>query len=154
MGMAKTWILVADARRARFFQREASESTLMELTTFVYPQARHSGYTAQGGVSGDAGKGHGRTAHSGKQFEPHTDLRAGERTDFSRQLARYINDGLLAKRFHDLVLIATAPMLGQIRPLLSKAAEVALHSAVAMDLTVYQGEDLHHRIEEAIRQPG
>ena len=45
-------------------------------------------------------------------------------------------------------------MLGQIRPLLSKAAEVALHNEVAMDLTVYQGEDLHHRIEEAIRQPG
>ncbi len=61
-------------------------------------------------MTGAAGKGHGRTAHAGTQFEPHTEPHAKERAVFSREIADYINDAVAARRCTALVLIATSPI--------------------------------------------
>lgn len=148
--MGKSWILVGDAHRARCFERGAAGSTLKEIDDFFCPQQRHAGAPSAGDVSGDAGKGHGRTAHSGKQFEPHVDAHAAERHAFARQLAKYLNDGVAQGRCASLALIVSGPMLGELRPLLSSAAQQVLRASVARDLTLYQGRDLAERIDDAL----
>jgi len=152
--MEKTWILVSDARRARCFERSGSHAALSELQCFVYAQERHAGAPPSGDVSGDAGKGHGRTGHAGTQFEPRTQSRTLERREFARQLAQYINQGVAKRQCASLVLIATGPMLGELRPCLSHDAEKILKTCVASDLTRYQGEALRERIDDALKIPG
>lgn len=151
--MEKTWILVANAERARCFERHAADSSLTELIDFVHPQSSLGGQAGGDELTGAAGKGHGRTGHAGTQFEPHTQAHAKERASFARQIADYLNEGVAAKRCNALVLVATSPMLGELRPCLSSAAGKAVTHSVASDLTRYQGSELSHRIGEALGRP-
>lgn len=151
--MSKTWILVANARRARCFERRDAEVALTELADFVYPKTSLLDAAAGGDLTGAAGKGHGRTGHAGTQFEPRTEVQAKERHSFALQLADYLNRGLAERRCNALVLIASSPMLGQLRPALSPSAEQALRRCVASDLTRYQNAELKERIVKALRLP-
>lgn len=148
--MDKTWILIADAHRARCFERHAKDHSLTELADFVSPKTSIAG---GGDLTGAAGKGHGRTAHAGTQFEPHTDVGAKERGSFARQLADYLNDAIAAQRCNALVLIATSTMLGDLKPCLSPAASKALKRSVASDLTHYTGPELKERVNQALALP-
>jgi protein required for attachment to host cells len=152
--MAKSLILVANARRARCFERDGPGSEPTELFAFVYPQARHSGRPAAGDVSGDAGKGHGRTAHGGTQFEPHTPVRTVERRMFARELAKYVNEAMAGRQCDSLTLIASAPMLGELRSSLGAPARKILKASLTGDLTRLQGRELGARIDRASALPG
>ncbi len=151
--MQKTWVLAANAERARCFERDATDHSLTELTDFVHPDTDINSDTSVGDKTGAAGKGHGRTGHAGTQFEPHTEAHAKERGTFARQLADYLNKGVEEHRCNALVLIATSPMLGELRPLLSSAAEKAVQSSVTSDLTHYGLAELKERINHALRLP-
>jgi protein required for attachment to host cells len=151
--MRKTWILVADAHRARFFEGNASNPLLGELANFVYPHTTMGGEPGVGDISGDAGKGHGRTGHAGTQFEPKTSDGAKERHSFAKQLADFLNKGVADQHCDRIELIAPSPMLGELKPLLSQASQKVLHRSLAADLTHCQGEDLKARVKEALSLP-
>lgn len=148
--MEKTWILVANAERARCFERHAADHSLTELIDFVHPQASLAGQASGGDLTGAAGKGHGRTGHAGTQFEPHTEAHAKERASFARELADYLNEGVAAQKCNALVLVASSPMLGEIRPCLSHAAEKLVTRAIVGDWTRYEGPELKARIDEGL----
>jgi protein required for attachment to host cells len=151
--MEKTWILVADAHRARCFERNGRHEAPTELADFVYPQDRIPHGQTDPALRASAGKGHGRSAHSGTQFEPKTDLHGKERASFAHELTQYLNRGVAEQRCKALVLIASSPMLGQLKPGLSPAASQLLHRCVAADLTHYQGPELARRIDQALSLP-
>ena len=151
--MDKTWILIANAERARCFERHATDHSLTELIDFVHPQTSLTGEAGGGDLTGAAGKGHGRTGHAGTQFEPLTEAHAKERGIFARQLADYLNEGVAGQRCNALVLIASSPMLGELRPCLSSAAEKLVRSSVASDLTLYRGPELNERVDRALQLP-
>ena len=151
--MEKTWILIADARRARCFERHAPDHSLTELADFVHPHKNMVSAASADDPTGAAGKGHGRTGHAGTQFEPHTETHAKERGIFARQLADYLNQGVAGQRCNGFVLIASSPMLGELKPCLSSAAEKVLRRCVARDLTHYQGAELKERVNHALELP-
>ena len=151
--MNKTWVVVANSRRARCFERSVDDRALTELADFVYPKYQLANDPGVGDLSGATGKGHGRTAHAGTQFEPKTDAQAKDRLSFARNLANYINEGVTAQRCNALLLVASSPMLGELKPLLSSAAGKALRACVASDLTRYTGPELKQRIDHALRRP-
>lgn len=153
--MEKTWVLITNAERARCFERHGKDHTLTELADFVHPspQTNIISETSPGDRSGDAGKGHGRTGHAGTQFESHTEPRVKERGIFARQLAGFLNSGVAERRCSGLVLIASSPMLGELRPQLSGDAGKLLRSCVTSDLTRYTGADLKERVDHALRLP-
>jgi protein required for attachment to host cells len=148
--MEKTWILVANAERARCFERHAADHSLTELIDFVHPHASLTGEASGGDLTGAAGKGHCRTGHAGTQFEPHTEAHAKERASFARELADYLNEGVAAQKCNALVLVASSPMLGEIRPCLSGVAEKVVTRAIAGDWTRYEGPELKARIDEGL----
>ena len=148
--MEKTWILVANAHRARVLEQHGSHNLLTELSDFVHPKSRAS---SQGNISGDVGKGHGRTAHHGTQFEPHTEPQDKERLEFARELASYLNEAAHGRSYSQLILIATSPMLGTLRPLLNHAASEMVKRTVSSDLTIYQDRDLKERVDLALALP-
>lgn len=151
--MEKTWILIANAERARCFERHATDHSLTELSDFVHPHVSLAGQASGAELTGAAGKGHGRTGHAGTQFEPLTEAHAKERASFARQLADYLNEGVAGKRCNALVLMATSPMLGELRPCLSQVADKLVQRCVASDLTRYQGPELKKRIDDALQLP-
>jgi protein required for attachment to host cells len=151
--MEKTWILIADAQHARCFERHAPQHKLTELTGFVYPHTKLTDTAAGGDLTGAAGKGHGRTGHAGTQFEPHTEAHAKERKEFARHLAEYINRGVAEQQCKALILIASSPMLGELKPQLSSAATQALRRCIASDFTRYQGAELEKRVNQALQLP-
>lgn len=151
--MEKTWVLIANAARAKCFERHGPDHVLTELIEFVHPHVLLSERAEVGNLTGAAGKGHGRTAHAGKQFEPHTEAHAKERAVFSRQIADYINDGAANQRFTSLALIATSPMLGDLRSCLSGASKKLVRTSAVSDLTSYVGPELKRRIDEALQLP-
>ena len=148
--MKKTWVLIADAEHARCFDRDATDHLLSELVNFVHPHVSLEGKAAGGDLTGEAGKGHGRTGHAGTQFEPHTEAHAKERANFARELADYLNKGVAEHRCHALVLVATSPMLGELRTHLSHEAEKLVIASIASDLTHYKGRELEKRLNNAL----
>lgn len=151
--MEKTFVLIANAERARCFERHATDHSLSELSAFVHPQSSLTGMASGGDLTGEAGKGHGRTGHAGTQFEPRTEDHAKERANFARQLADYLNEAVSANRCNALVLIASSPMLGELRPCLSPAADKLLRRCVASDLTRYDGPELKERVDRVLQLP-
>ena len=150
--MPITWILVTDARHARLFERAAHSQSLSEVTDFVYPYSE-AAREDPGNRHGGAAKGHGRTAHSGTQFEPRTEADDKARNSFARQLADYLNQGVATRRCDEVALIASSQMLGALRPFLSASLAERVRHSVATDLTHFEGEELRSRILEAISQP-
>ncbi len=151
--MKKTWVLIADAEHARCFERDAAHHALNELADFVHPHVSLSGQASGGDLTGAAGKGHGRTGHAGTQFEPHTEAHAKERANFAKELATYINKAVAEQRCHALVLIASSPMLGELRSCLNSASEKTVLSSIASDLTHYSGLELQKRVTDALQLP-
>lgn len=151
--MKHTFILITDAHRARCFERNTQTHALTELADFIYPHATLGNTEGAGDLTGAAGKGHGRTAQAGTQFEPHTEVHAKERHSFAVQLADYLNKAVSTQQWEALVLIATAPMLGELKPCLSAAATKVLQRCIASDLTHYQGPELKQRVELALQLP-
>ena len=151
--MDRTWILIADAHHARCFERRSPDHSLNELADFMYPKTKLESEARGGDLTGAAGKGHGRTGHAGTQFEPQTDANAKERATFARQLASHLNAGSSDKLFNALVIIATSPMLGEIKHFLSLAAEKSLLRCVNSDLTHYNGLELKKRVDHALQLP-
>lgn len=151
--MEKTWILVANAHRARCFERDGKDTPLAELTDFVAPRSRVVSDGFGGDTTGEAGKGHGRTAHSGTQFEPHTGAREKERADLAGRIADYLNEAAAAQRCDKLTLIASSPMLGALKPRLNPAANKLLKHCVSGDFTRLQGNALKERIDAALALP-
>jgi protein required for attachment to host cells len=148
--MDTTWVLVANGERARCFERRAEDHALIELADFVHLQSHLTHPPGVGDVSGDAGKGHGRTGHAGTQFEPHTEAHAKERGNFAGELAQFLNLGVNAHECSSLVLIASPALLGELKPHLNVTAAKALHSTVASDLTHYSGPELKQRVDQAL----
>lgn len=147
--MGKVWILVANAHRARVLEQHGGHKLLTELDGFVYPKSRAP---SKADISGDAGKGHGRTAHHA-QFEPHTEPQDKDRLEFARELARYLNEAAHSQSYSELILIASSPMLGTLRPLLNHAASQMVKRTVPSDLTIYQDRDLKERVDLALAGP-
>jgi protein required for attachment to host cells len=149
-----TWVLVANGERARCLERHAAKHSLTELADFVHPHASLAGKAGGGDLTGEAGKGHGRTGHAATQFEPRTELHAKERATFARELSDHLNEAAAEHQYQKILLIATSPMLGEIKPLLNSAANKALGACVAIDLTRYKGADLEERVNKALQYPG
>lgn len=151
--METTYVLITDAHRARCFERQRGSHALLELADFVSPHTQLPDKPHVGDLTGAAGKGHGRTAHAGTQFEPHTEVPDKERANFARLLADYLNAAVAAQRCQTLILIATSPMLGNLKPLLNAATTQALQRSVVKNFTHYTGPELVERVNHALELP-
>ncbi len=148
--MKKTHYLVANSQHARYFERHPPNHNLTEITDFVHPlstltQRTHQAHTSH--VNEEVGKGHGRTAHAGTQFEPRHEVIDKERHVFAQQLAQFVNTEVYQQRCRDLVLVASAPMLGELTPLLSPGVHKVLRQKIAKDYSHLRGRDLESHIE-------
>lgn len=143
------WVVVANAARARIFERDAENNAMREIASRVHAASRLKGAELATDRPGRARKGVASTA-----FEPHTLPREREQTRFAHELASELEQAALAHRLPGWALLASNPFLGELRSALGPAARRLLNISVALDLTALQGGELEHRVEEALRRQG
>ncbi len=140
------WVVVANAARARFFERDAENKAMRELASFVHPQSRLKGQALGHDRPGKAHKGSASTA-----FPPHTDLHQKEHAEFAHELAQRLEEAALAHRYPRLAIVASNPFLGALKAQLGAATHKLLQATVALDLTPHEGAELEHRIAQALQ---
>ena len=138
----KTWIVIANASRARCFTRDAAHATLQTLKQFEHPQSR-----ARDADLTSAGLGHGLGAAT---YAPRLDPKQKEHERFAAELAQHLNAAVAAHECEGLVLIASNPFLGEIKEHLSKQATQAIKNTVSTDLTAFEGRELQERVDAAL----
>lgn len=147
-GAPLQWVLVANAARARCFERDPDNGALRELDGFVHPGSRLKGQDLGSDRAGLAHKGIAST-----QYAAPTDPHDKEHALFARELAQYLEQAALAHRFERLALIASNPFLGELRAQLGASCQRALVTSVPSDLTAYAGRDLEQRVAKAFEMP-
>ncbi len=141
----RDWIVVANASRARVFERDAPTGAMRELIDLVHPASRQKGSALGSDRPGQAAKGQASTA-----FPPRTEPHERESARFAAEVAQQLDEAVLAHRCPGLVLMASSGFLGDLRLHLGDAARHALKAAIALDLTAYSGTELEHRVAGAL----
>jgi protein required for attachment to host cells len=141
--MDRTWIVVANASRARLCEYDPRDGSLGELADFVHPAGRQKG----GDLATDR-PGHAQKGQTGMRtsFQTHTDMHRKEREHFARELAKQLDDAVLQGRCPSVALIASNPFLGELKAQLGDAATRVLVATEATDLTACDMRQLAQRV--------
>ncbi len=141
--MDRTWIVVANASRARLCEYDPRDGSLVELEDFVHAAGRQKGSDLATDRPGHAEKGQASVRTS---FEAHTDVHQKEREHFARELAGHLDDAVAQRRCPAVALIASNPFLGELKARLGDAATKALVATEPADLTHYDMRQLTQRV--------
>lgn len=145
---ALDWIVVANAARARVFERDEDNGALREIADRVHTPSRQKAHELEADRPGHVMKGDTSTA-----FAPHTDPREREHRRFAHEVAQLLDEAAAARRMPGLVLLASNPFLGELKAALGDAARRLLKHSAPVDLTAYQHAELEQRVTRAIGQP-
>jgi protein required for attachment to host cells len=146
MAPVKTWVLVADAGRARVLEQSGRESTLslVEGLDLENPIAKTSDTARDSLPRAFDSVGEGRHA-----IEPRSDPRRAEKKEFALELAGRL-DAALEKRAYDrLIIIAPPQMIGDLRPALSDRVRDRLAHELVLDLAHAPITEIAQRLKEA-----
>jgi protein required for attachment to host cells len=143
---AKTWIVVADGARARFFTPDRDQAKLVPTgpADLVAPASRQRTRDLKSdkpGRSFSASRSGVRHA-----FEPPHDYHKLEKHRFMATLAEELDEACERRSFDDLILVAPRRSLGELRGLLSKRVQGSVRHEVAKDLTNEPPSRLHRRL--------
>jgi len=140
-------VLVANAARARLFERDPENKAMREVASFVHPQSRLKGQALEHDRPGRAQKG----STASTAFPPHTDPHQKEHAEFARDLAQRLDELALAHRYPRLAIFASSPFLGELNAQLGAATRKLLQASVVLDLTAFDDGELEHRVDQALR---
>jgi len=135
--MQTTWVIAANAGRARFFEMSEGGKQVKEIEDLLNPDM-HEGERG-------AGLG-GRLDASGTAAEPghrETDL-------FPKRVGQFVEQGLAAHRFDKLCLIAPSKFLEQLRQHLGEEARRMVDQAIPKDLAWSQSRDVADFIRQRL----
>jgi len=138
-----TWIVVADAGRARVLQNDGPGKGVKEVpgTDMVGPHRRDRDIMAdRPGRSFDSA-GHGRHA-----MEPPTDPKRAEQHAFFADVAERLEAAAREGRFDRLVLVAEPRALGELRHLLAPAVAAKVSAELDKDLTHLSAAEIGERL--------
>lgn len=140
--MEPTWILVADAARARLFRAEGPRGPLTEETDFVNPAERlpehELGSDEPGRVQGRGGKQHAYGTVEGP--------RAHEVARFADQLAKHLRAGREQGQFRRLYLVAAPHFLGVLRHELDEQTAALVVESYDKDLVRHDTDDIRDHL--------
>lgn len=131
----RTWIVVADGARARFFSPAEDGKTLVPARTadLVSPESRrHTRDLVSDKPGRSFSSARGGMRHS---FEAPHDHHKLEKHKFSAVLAELLDGACERKEFDQLILVAPHRSLGELRGLLSDRVRRCIRQEIAKDLT-------------------
>ena len=145
MKPVKTWVLVADGARARFFVNEGPGRGLepaVDAEFFAPPPPTRDIASDRPGRKGAASAG---TAHGAT---PRIDWHRFEKHRFAAEMAEVVNRAAMKKAFSRLVLVAPPEPLGALRTRLNPAVRRLVTAEIGKDLTGVAAHELPERLEK------
>lgn len=116
--MQTTWIVAADASRARIFEMEGDSDKLREIEDMINPQDRQQ---------------------SAQQHDV---------AQFSREVSRFIDKACGEQRFDALCVIAPPRFIGLMRENLCEQARQAVTEEIPKDIAWFEGRDIEKYVRE------
>jgi protein required for attachment to host cells len=142
--MSNTWIVVADACRARIFSADKPAGPLREIKTLSNPQARlHEGDL----VSDKSGRDSGRNGSSHGLGNPNS---AKEETAdrFASEVCAHLEDGCYRNTFGKLYVLGAPAFLGMLRKHQSARLRDLISDEIAKNLTTQTPERIRGQLPE------
>jgi protein required for attachment to host cells len=143
------WVVVANATKARVFERDDENGAMRELADYMHAASRQKGVELTGDRPGLARKSQAATV-----FAPHATPQEREHARFAHELAQALEQAAKDRRMPGLQLFASDPFLGEVKAELGDAARRVLKSSIATDLTAFKGRDLEQRVSRALQDKG
>jgi protein required for attachment to host cells len=137
--MNTTWIVVADASRARIFRADTPSGPLTEIETLAHPASRqHEGdlVSDRSGQDLDPNTG-GHNMGRGKEWKQE------EIRHFAKEVCRHLEQEHNKGSYAKLYLMAAPAFLGELRQHLAKPVHAAVAGEIDKDLTT--GDDAQIR---------
>ncbi len=148
MRSKKTWIVVADGARARFFVSEGPGTGLEP----ALPQALVADNRPSADIASDRP---GRTFDSvgaGRHaVQPSSDPHRHSQITFASEIAKTLDQRLKNRAFDQLVIIAAPRMLGDLRAALGENIRKLVFAEIDKDLTKLPVHELAGRVGKIIR---
>lgn len=141
-----TWILVADAARARQFRIERPRGPLIEEADFVHPEERlperELGTDDPGRVRAPGGQRHALGRDEAK--------RVHEAERFAAELAKHLRAGREQGRFRRLYLVAAPHFLGALRREIDEHTAELIVASFDKDLVGLDAADIRRHLPERL----
>ena len=146
----RTWIVVADAGRARVFRpgRPDEGFVPVEGGSFDNPNVHDATRDLGTDRPGRSVESVGAARHA---QEPRVDLHRQAKSNFAKLIAEYVDRGAQDKKFDDLVLVAPPQMLGDLRAALGKQSADRIVSTIDKDLTKLPLPEMAESIRAVVR---
>jgi protein required for attachment to host cells len=138
--MATTWIVAADASRARILQVMDREQRLSEIEDLLNPEGR----LHERDLVRDAHpRLHGTSGRGSDREEPATVDHEVEL--FAKRVSEYLDKARTSHRYDRLHLVAPPKFLGQLRKELGKEVQKLVTEELPKDLSWLNARDLEHK---------
>ena len=143
--MRTTWVVAADASRARIFELSEPDQSLREVDDLVNPEGRLAEREVQVEPKGRFyGKGERNQAHTA---EPAVQPVEHEVELFSKRVGHYLDHAYTEHRFDKLLLIAPPKFLGLMRQNIGAQARKAVEDEIPKDLAWFQDKELEEYLQ-------
>lgn len=145
--MSSTYIIVADASRARAIISDRYFKYLQETESLVHGEGRLREQSLSSDLAGRAFDTEGSVRHAMDSANSH---KRHEREVFAHDIAMHIDTARKNNQFTRLVLIAAPAMLGELRHALNNECRKLIVEEIAKNLTQHNLDDIRHHLLEPI----
>lgn len=144
--MESTWVLVADAARARQFRVERPRGPLIEEAGLVHPEER---LPERELVTDDPGRARGPGGHRHSLGREYT-KRETEAARFADEIADFLREAREADRFRRLYLAASPHFLGALRRELDADTAARIVATWDKDLVGMRADEIRKHLPERL----
>jgi len=143
--MPKTWIVIADATRARIFERDEADGRLTEVTDLAHAASRLR--------SRELGRDHAgrqepyRGSSGPAAFTPQTDPQEREHERFAHELAHMLDRAVEEHRCGQILLASTDRFLGLLRAHLNARTQATISQTLHHDYTRLGAREIEERLQ-------
>ncbi|HUB88104.1 MAG TPA: host attachment protein [Dyella sp.] len=139
----KTWVLVADAAKARLFELAGKGTNLTEIACYTHPNGRAPGCHPMHGRLPRTHESMGASRHA---IEPKTTLKDKHAKEFADTLSNVVQHGRLQDLYDDLVLIAPPRFLGTLHECMDEQTLKRVVSELGNDLMTLSPAELRSHL--------
>lgn len=144
--MSTTWILVANAARARLYENTGIGKGLKLLSELEHPQSRQKGselVSDRAGFMQSSGNGHGAR-------QPAIDPKQNEAEHFAQEIAHTLETGRGQNKYERLILVAGSPFMGILKARLADQVSTLISDTLDKDYTAATDREIGKHLEHCI----
>ena len=144
--MSTTWILVANASKARLFSNQGPKKGLHLVKEFNHPESREKAsalVSDRPGHNQSSGGGHG-------SFVPASTPKQNEVEKFALELAKELDQGRASNSYARLIVVASSPFMGDLSSRLTSHVRGMISESIEKDYTRASDKELTGHLEHCI----